>query len=332
MIATDAWFPQVNGVVRTLDNVSKALRNLGHDVFVFSHEGKKTWTLPSYKEIQLAYYSQNEIAAAVKEFNPDYIHIATEGPLGLAVRKYCLRNDIKFTTGYHTRFAEYIEARLPLPGVKRLIYSILRWFHKPSQTVLAPTASITRDLEQRGFRDVFTWTRGVDHEVFRDYGETSSPQMQEPIMVYVGRIAVEKGIEDFLKIKTKGTKLVIGDGPLREKLESKYPDAIFTGYLFGEELARKINTADVFVFPSKSDTFGLVMLEAMACGLPVAAYPVEGPIDVVREGFSGCLDENLEIAVKNALKLNRKDAKAHAATFTWQNTAEQFFDKLVPLH
>ncbi|MEM9277833.1 MAG: glycosyltransferase family 1 protein [Pseudomonadota bacterium] len=328
MIATDAWYPQVNGVVRTLDNVTRNLRELGHEVKIVSHEGKKTWGLPSYPEIQIAFFSQKEIAKLVKEFDPHSIHIATEGPIGFAMRKYCLKNGLKFTTGFHTRFAEYAQARIPFPGVESFAYSILRWFHKPSSAVLAPTTSVTRSLEARNFNNVVTWTRGVDHENFQDYGEKPPKDFEHPVMVYVGRLAVEKGIDDFLQLKHPGTKLVIGDGPSRPALEKKYPDVVFTGYLFGEELARKISSGNVFVFPSKTDTFGLVMLEAMACGLPVAAYPVTGPIDVVEHGYSGWLDDDLEVAVAKAVKLKRKDAIEYAARFTWMNTAIMFFENL----
>ena len=330
LIVTDAWYPQVNGVVRTLDSVAGELRKLGHDVRILSHEGKKTWSLPSYAEIQLAFYSQKEISQIFAEIEPDCVHIATEGPIGFAVRRYCIRNGLSFTTGFHTRFAEYIEARIPLPGAKAIAYKLLRWFHKPSTAVLVPTVSVKRGLDEREFRNVVTWTRGVDHQTFREYREEAPQTLERPILVYVGRIAVEKGIEEFLRTETPGTKLVIGDGPQRAALERKYPDVVFAGYLFGEELARKISGGDVFVFPSKTDTFGLVMLEAMACGLPVAAYPVTGPIDVVEDGFSGCLDDDLGLAIKGALKLKRRDAIAYAAKFTWRNTAVMFLDNLVP--
>ncbi len=331
IIATDAWHPQVNGVVRTLDNVSTELRKLGHDVKILSHEGKRTFGLPSYPEIKLAWYRQSEIRKFVEDFKPHFIHIATEGPVGLAMRRYCIKNKLAFTTGFHTRFAEYAEARVPLPGVLRLSYAMLRTFHKPSAAVLAPTQSITRELQERGFRNVITWTRGVDHGTFKNYREEAPPEWKRPVMVYVGRLAVEKGIDDFLKLPNQGTKLVIGDGPNRKAMEKKFPDAVFTGYLFKEELARKINCGDVFVFPSKTDTFGLVMLEAMACGLPVAAYPVTGPIDVVEHGFSGYLDNDLEKAVEGALKLSREDAIEYAGRFTWKNTAQMMFDQLVPV-
>ncbi len=330
MIATDAWYPQVNGVVRTLDNVVTNLRELGHEVFLLSHEGKKTLPMPTYPEIRLAWISLKEIGDMVSEFDPEFIHIATEGPIGFQMRRYCMKHGLAFTTGYHTRFAEYAEARLPLPGVKAFSYSILRWFHGPSKAVLTPTKTISKDLEERGFSNVVTWTRGVDQDNFQDYGEKPNDEWQHPILVYVGRLAVEKGIDDFLNLKTGGTKLVIGDGPNRSQLAKKYPDAVFTGYLFKEELAREINKGDIFVFPSKTDTFGLVMLEAMACGLPVAAYPCAGPIDVVEHGFSGFLDDDLEKAVEGAVKLKSEDAISYASRFTWRNTAIMMFDNLVP--
>jgi len=329
LLATDAWYPQVNGVVRTLDNVTQELRKMGHHVQILSHDGKKTWGLPSYPEIQLAFYSQSEIRNFVEDFQPDFIHIATEGPIGMAMRKYCIKNNILFTTGFHTRFAEYVEARIPLPGLKQIAYGFLRNFHKSSAAVLSPTKTVSSELESRGFRNVITWTRGVDHETFQDYGKDVVESLKSPILVYVGRLAVEKGIDDFLKLKNPGSKLVIGDGPSRAALQKKYPEVTFTGYLFGEELARKISTGDIFVFPSKTDTFGLVMLEAMACGLPVAAYPVMGPIDVVENGFSGALDDNLENAVSMALKLKPQDAIAHASKFTWFKTSAMMFDHLV---
>jgi len=333
LIATDAWYPQVNGVVRTIDNVSNELRKSGHCVEIISHDGKKTWGMPSYQEIRLAFYAQSEVRERVETLNPDFIHIATEGPIGLAFRKFCLKNKLPFTTGFHTRFADYLEARLPIPGIKTVAYQALRWFHSGSGAVLAPTRTVTRELEKRGFANVVTWTRGVDHERFKPSEENpaADERREKPILVYVGRLAVEKGIEDFLELDHPGSKLVIGDGPMKKALERKYPDATFTGYLFGEELSRTMATGDVFVFPSRTDTFGLVILEAMACGLPVAAYPVMGPIDVVRDGYSGALDEDLGIAVQRALKLNREDATEYASRFTWHNTAQQFLDNLVPL-
>ena len=328
LVATDAWYPQVNGVVRTWDNVSAALKEMGHEVRILSHQGKRTFSLPSYKEIGLAWFSQNEIRDIISEFGPDNIHIATEGPIGLAVRRYCLNHGLEFTTSYHTRFAEYAQARLPIPGVERLAYRFLRWFHRPSQAVLAPTKMVSKELKERGFKRVFTWTRGVDHATFRDYGEKAPANWNKPIMVYVGRLAVEKGIDDFLELPNQGTKLVIGDGPNREMLQMKYPKCHFTGYLFGEALARMVNRGDVFVFPSKTDTFGLVMIEAMACGLPVAAYPVTGPVDVVEHGVSGYLDDDLEVAVDAALELAPESALKHASAFTWQNTAHMLLEHL----
>jgi len=241
------------------------------------------------------------------------------------------QNKLAYTTGFHTRFAEYAEARIPLSFVKTLVYRLLRWFHKNSTAILAPTKTVSLELESRGFKNVVTWTRGVDRETFKPFAKQHTTEMERPVLVYVGRIAVEKGIEDFLKLESPGTKLAIGDGPLRHVFEEKYPEVVFTGYLFGEDLARKIAIGDVFVFPSKTDTFGLVMLEAMACGLPVAAYPVMGPVDVVDDGYSGALEDDLNDAVSRALKLDRNNVIEYASRFGWRKTAEQFFDNLAPI-
>ncbi len=331
LIATDAWRPQVNGVVRTLEKVLEGLQGKGQDVAMLTPQGRKTLGLPGYSEIPLTWISQKAIAREISAFAPDSIHIATEGPIGHAVRKWCLHNDFAFTTSYHTRFAEYLSLRLPLPGVEKLAYAILRRFHAPSKRVLVPTAGITRDLEQRGFAKVVTWTRGVDHQLFRplENPPCKAIQVNKPVLVYVGRVAVEKGLEDFLKVDVPGTKLVIGDGPSRKDLQARYPDAQFVGYKHGEELVSAMGKGDVFVFPSRTDTFGLVMLEAMACGMPVAAYPVTGPIDVVEDGVSGALDENLSVAIMRARCLKTEDAIARAQQFTWHKTVDQFVDNLV---
>lgn len=328
LIASDAWYPQVNGVVRTLDEVTESLRDLGHDIGMLTSQGRRTMGLPGYPEIQLGWISQKDISTYVDKFKPDCIHIATEGPIGMAVRRWCLRHDVNFTTGYHTRFPEYVAMRIPLPGIEKLTYAVLRRFHGPSHAVLAPTPSITRQLQEKGFDNVVTWTRGVDHEQFRPVKQDLPRHGPGPVMAYTGRIAVEKGLEDFLAADVSGTKVVIGDGPARKFLQAKYPDAVFTGYKFGEDLTANMAACDVFVFPSRTDTFGLVLLEAMACGLPVAAYPVPGPIDVVEHGVSGWLDEDLAAAIQNAITLAPADAIARAAKFSWAETARQFVRNL----
>ena len=333
LIATDAWLPQVNGVVRTLDNVRSELIKMGHVVHMLTPEGRRTIGIPGYREIQLAFPSRRTVAREIEAFGPQAIHIATEGPIGQRMRGYCLRNNLHFTTSYHSRFPEYVAARIPLPGIEALTYRIVRNFHRPAKATLAPTKTITEDLLARGFPAAQTWTRGVDHSMFRDIpksGRVTYPG-DGPVMIHCGRLAVEKNVAAFLDMEIEGTKVVIGDGPMRASMEEAHPNVIFTGYMFGEELVRYLAGGDVFVFPSRTDTFGLVMIEAMACGLPVAAFPVPGPIDVVTDGESGALDEDLAKATKRALTIPRKQARARAAEFTWERTAQMLFDALVPI-
>lgn len=329
LIATDAWLPQVNGVVRTLSHVRGELAALGHDIEIFNGGEGRSWALPGYREIRLRFPGRQCVDRIMAGTNPDAVHIATEGPVGMAMRRYCLRHRLPFTTSYHTRFPQYLSSRVPLPGVESATYRWLRRFHGPSRAVLTPAPAITRELQDRGFTNAVSWTRGVDHTLFRP-SEAREPRGNRPLrMVYVGRVAVEKGIEDFLRTPVAGEKTVIGDGPARAGLEKRFRDARFTGYLFGHDLVRALGAADVFVFPSRTDTFGLVMLEAMACGLPVAAYPVAGPIDVVEHGVSGWLDEDLGVAIERAATLPREAAIARAAKFSWRETATQFLEALV---
>jgi 1,2-diacylglycerol 3-alpha-glucosyltransferase/glucuronosyltransferase len=327
-IVTDAWFPQVNGVVRTLSAVAGELAKTGHEVKVVSPEGRRSLPMPLYPEIPLAFVTSRSLGRELAAIAPDAIYIATEGPLGWAVRNWCARRRIPFSSGFHTRFADYLALRLPLPGLAALSWSILRKFHGPSRNVLVPTRSIARDLEVRGFVNVKTWTRGVDHTLFRPF-ERSALELPRPISLYVGRLAPEKNIEAFLSLDLPGTKLMIGDGPQRPELERRFPDAVFFGYRFGEELARMIASADVFVFPSLTDTFGLVMLEAMACGTPIAAFDVPSPIDVVEEGVTGALDKHLKLAILRALELDRDKVHQGSRRFTWERTAQIFVESLV---
>ena len=331
LIATDAWRPQVNGVVRTIENVAEQLEIAGGEVRLLTPEGRRTVALPSYPEIRLAWLSQKEIADAMADFGPDHVHVSTEGPIGLAVRRWCVRRGLPFTTGYHTRFPEYLAARFRILGALWSAYTALRRFHRPSRGVMVPTPSMALELEERGFKEVKTWTRGVDHARFRPLPGGQSASLPGPRLVYVGRLSMEKNIEAFLDAETPGSKVVIGDGPDRKALETRYPEAHFTGYLFGDDLAREISGCDVFVFPSRSDTFGLVMIEAMACGLPVAAYPAPGPVDVVEHGVSGWLDEDLSVAIENALSLDPASAIARAREYTWAESARQFADSLAPI-
>ncbi len=329
-IVTDAWFPQVNGVVRTLNAVADELAKIGHEVKVVSPEGRRFMPMPLYPEIPLAFATSRSLGRELTAIAPDAIYIATEGPMGWAARNWCARRNIPFSSGFHTRFADYLALRLPLPGLAALSWSILRKFHGPSRNVLVPTRSVAHDLEARGFVNVKTWTRGVDHTLFRPY-ERNALDLPRPILLYVGRMAPEKNIEAFLSLDLPGTKLMIGDGPQRPELERRFPGAVFFGYRFGEELARMIASADVFVFPSLTDTFGLVMLEAMACGTPIAAFDVPSPIDVVEEGVTGALDKHLKLAVLRALELDRDKVHWASREFTWERTAQIFVESLVPI-
>jgi glycosyltransferase involved in cell wall biosynthesis len=284
--------------------------------------------MPFYPEIPLAFASWRSIGRELTAIAPDAIYIATEGPLGWAVRNWCVGRKIPFSSGFHTRFADYLALRLPLPGLAALSWSILRKFHGPSRNVLVPTRSVAEDLEGRGFVNIKTWTRGVDHRLFRPY-ERTALDLPRPISLFAGRLAPEKNIEAFLNLDLPGSKLVIGDGPQRPDLERRFPQAVFFGYRFGEELARMMASADVFVFPSLTDTFGLVMLEAMACGTPIAAFDVPSPIDVIEEGITGALDKHLKLAILRALSLDRDKVHQGSRRFTWERTAQIFLDSLV---
>jgi glycosyltransferase involved in cell wall biosynthesis len=330
LIVTDAWSPQVNGVVRTLTATAAALETLGHRVTLVTPEGRPTVPLPLYAEIRVAITSRADVGRSIEAAAPDAIYIATEGPLGLAARSWCLIRAMRFATGFHSRFPEFAAARLPVPGVRELGYGFLRWFHGPSSAVLVPTAAVARDIAAAGFPNVRTWTRGVDHHLFHPDRRTGKTGLAGPILLYAGRVAAEKGIADFLEVKTPGTKVVVGDGPDRQRFAARYPGVVFAGYQFGEDLARWMADADVKVFPSRVDTFGLVMLEAMASGTPVAAYPVPGPIDVVADGVSGALDADLDAAIARALAIPREAARDHALNFTWERTARVFADLMVP--
>lgn len=330
LIVTDAWYPQVNGVVRTLDAVGNELKRRGHDVFFLTPEGRRSWPMPFYTEISLTRTSAASIGLEIDTIAPDAIQIATEGPLGWAARRACLERGVPFTTAFHTRFAEYAAARLPLPGVARAGWAVLRHFHRPSQGVMAPTRSIGRELETRGFRNVRVWTRGVDHDLFKPYSR-GHLDLPRPILLYSGRLAVEKGIKDFLGMDVPGTKVLVGDGPERARLEERFPGAVFLGFRHGEDYARTMDAADVLVFPSRTDTFGLVMLEAMACGTPVAAYDVPNSIDVLKAGVTGILGSDLGAAARAALTLDRSAVHAAAKDFTWERTAAMFESWLTPI-
>ena len=327
IIVTDAWYPQVNGVVRTLDETSKQLKKLGHEVKLITPEGFLTIPCPTYPEIRLSLFPGAKVSSMIREFNPDCLHISTEGPLGLSARGYASRNGLAFTSAYHTRFPEYVHARTKLP--LKLTYSFLRWFHSRSELVMVPTEEVKKDLIKYKIGNPKIWSRGVDLEIFKP--KKGRRKNKKPILLNVGRVAVEKNLEEFLKIDLPYEKWVVGDGPALKELKKKYPEVIFHGAKNKEELEYYYNKADVFVFPSKTDTFGLVLLEAMACGLPVAAFPVSGPLDVIGSSNAGCLNSSLKEACKKALLIPRKVPREYAKTFSWEATSKTFETYLVSI-
>lgn len=324
-IVTDAWHPQTNGVVRTLSTTRDLLSAQGHEVRVIEPGLFRSFPCPTYPEIRLAWRPSSQLHRELHAFHPDYVHIATEGPLGMAARSYCIKRGWPYTTSYHTQFPEYLRARAPIPLAWS--YAWLRRFHGAAQRIMVATPSMQAQLESRGFDKLARWSRGVDVDLFNPT-RGKALNLPRPISLYLGRVAVEKNIEEFLKLNLPGTQLVIGDGPARDALQRAYPSAIFLGYKYGEELAALVAAADVFVFPSRTDTFGLVLLEAMASGVPVAAYPVTGPIDVVKEGVTGALNHDLHAATLAALTMDRRACREHALQFTWQNATKQFYGNL----
>jgi glycosyltransferase involved in cell wall biosynthesis len=329
LIVTDAWQPQVNGVVRTLGNTCAHLSAMGLEVDLLTPLSFMTLPCPSYPEIRLSLTSHRRVQALIEQFDPDALHIATEGPLGWAARKAALRNGWAFTTAYHTRFPEYIKARLGVP--LRWSYALLRQFHGVASSVLAPTPAIAQELQSRGFSNVQHWSRGVAHDIFYPQAEQRPINRDRPVFLYAGRLSVEKNIEAFLELELPGQKWVAGEGPLSKVLKRKYPQARYLGVLSQHELALIYRQADVFVFPSLTDTFGLVMAEAMACGLPVAAFPVAGPIDVVGHSGAGVLHHDLRQACLACLEIDRHKPLQRAARFTWPIATEQFYRALAPM-
>ena len=328
LMVSDAWTPQVNGVVRTLAAVANELRAAGDVVEVIGPDRFPTMPMPSYPEIRLALLPRLRLAKMVDAFGPTAIDIATEGPLGWAMRRLCIRRGWPFTTSFHTRFPEYLQARTRLPP--RLAWAVLRRFHNAAAGTFAATASLQEELRGRGFTHVLPWTRGVDLALFSQGPVDDFAELPRPIFLYAGRVAVEKNIEAFLNLDLPGTKVVVGDGPQRAELQRRFPAAHFAGWRIGEELARAYRAADVFVFPSRTDTFGLVLLEALASGVPVAAYPVPGPIDVLDGAAVGVLDEDLAGAVRRALEIPPDRCRAFALGYSWQASSQQFLDNLRP--
>ncbi len=328
-IVTDAWHPQVNGVVRTLDTVIGILRARGHEVLVIAPDQFRSMPCPTYPEIRLAFVWPAHIGAMLTEFAPDAIHLSTEGPLCIAARHYCVGQDLAFTTAYHTQFPDYVARRTGVSA--EIIWPAIRRFHRRAQRVMVSTRTMADELTLRGIGPIAMWGRGVDTDVF--HPDAAPPalyaDLPRPIHLYVGRVAVEKNIEAFLALETTGSKVVVGDGPQLESLRAAYPQANFAGQQSGAALAGYYAGADVFVFPSTTDTFGLVMIEAMACGTPVAAYPVTGPVDVLKpEG--GVMDADLGAAIARALTLDRVKVAAFGQGFSWDDSADQFLAALYP--
>ena len=326
-VITDAWYPQVNGVVRTLTNIGRELEHLGHTVGFITPDRFRNLPCPSYPEIRLALASPAAVGRRIEAFAPQALHIATEGPLGMAARRFALRRMIPFTTSFHTRFPEYVHARIRLPVAWS--YAWLRKFHAPARAVMVATETMRRDLGHYGFERLVIWSRGVDMTQFQP-GPKSFPEDRRPILLYVGRVAVEKNVGDFLRLDASGTKYVVGDGPQLKALKRLYPAVRFVGAKYGDELARYYSGADVLVFPSRTDTFGNVILEALASGVPVAAYPCPGPNDIIADHPVGALDEDLGRAVRRALEASPETCRAFAHGYSWRASAEQFLGNLSP--
>ena len=304
LIITDAWYPQTNGVVRTMDNLGQQLQKRGHEVKYIT---PNAWP---------------KINKMIKQYNPQVVHISTEGPLGFFGRKYCLKNNIKFTTSYHTKFPDYVYARTKIPV--KFSYRFMRFFHKHSQSILVTTQTMKKELAENGFNEdqLKVWTRGVEHDVFGN--GIKIKDFKGPVWIYVGRVAVEKNIKAFLDLDIEGTKIVVGDGPQMNEVKKKYPDAIFTGMLGDKDIANYLASSDVFVFPSKTDTFGIVLIEALSAGLPIAGFKVPGPIDITGGTEVDALDNDLKTSALKALKIDREKCKALAQKYTWQECATIF--------
>jgi len=337
-LATDAWKPQLNGVVRTLEETVSRLGARGHQVLTVTPDQFANLPMPFYPEIRLALTPYRGVARKLAAFSPDIVHIATEGPIGWATRRWCLKHAVPFTTAFHTRFPDYVAVRTGLSAER--FWPVMQRFHAPSRAVLAATPSLRRELVGRGIGPVVPWSRGIDAGLFHPNvdQDPAIACLPGPILLYVGRVAPEKGLGDFLRAKHPGSKVVVGDGPALAALKARYPDAHFLGRLTGSALASAYASADCFVFPSRSDTFGLVMVEALACGVPVAGFPVQGPIDIVgpvgRGGMNellgpvGAVDEDLDTAIARAIQCRREDCARYGAEFSWDAATDQFVTAL----
>jgi glycosyltransferase involved in cell wall biosynthesis len=328
LLATDAWHPQVNGVVRTWETSIRHLQRRGHEVSVLEPSQFPSVPAPRYPEIRLGYPRRRTVERTLREFRPDVVHIATEGPVGLGIRAACRRHRFRFTTSYHSKFPEFLNHLLHVPV--GWTYRYMRWFHSASSGVFVSTPALEAELAGHGFRNMRRWSRGIDLSLFRPYPKSWT--YPRPVALYAGRVSREKNLEAFLSIDAPGTKVVVGDGPIRETLAAKYPKAVFLGYRSGAALAEAYSNADVFVFPSTTDTFGLVMIEAMACGVPVAAYPVVGPVDVVTAPGVGALNADLATAMAEALRTgDRVACVRHAGTFSWETCTDQLLAGFLPV-
>jgi glycosyltransferase involved in cell wall biosynthesis len=325
LVATDTWHPQVNGVLRSLLATACAAERMGVTFVFLNFEGLRTVRVPSYPEIRLAVPRPSVIAKRIEAASADRIHIATEGPIGHLVRRYCLQVGRTFTTSFHTRIPDYLSARLPFPG--SWAWAWLRNYHAPSAGVMVATRALGKELVERGFRNVMLAPFGVDTEHFhpRPGADLGLPR---PVFLSVGRIAVEKNLASFLALDLPGSKVVVGDGPARAELSRRYPDVVFLGRQEGNQLAATYAAADVFVFPSRTDTFGLVLLEALASGVPVAAFPVPGPRDIIGSAPIGVLDHNLRSACMQALQVSRPECRSYVLNMTWEASARCFIDNV----
>jgi glycosyltransferase involved in cell wall biosynthesis len=328
LIATDAWHPQVNGVVRTLTSLANSASGLGEEIAFLTPDGFPSMPVPTYPGLRIALPNRREIARRIEAIAPDAIHIATEGPIGWAARAYCRRHKLAFTTSYTTRFPEYVSVRTGIP--ESLGYAVMRKFHSASSMVMVATDSLRRELAGRGFRRLGNWTRGVNTELFRP-DDPALLDLPRPIFMTMGRVAVEKNLEAFLSLDLPGSMVVIGDGPQKAELEHKFPRAHFLGEKKGRDLSSHLAAADVFVFPSLTDTFGVVQLEALACGTPVAAFPVTGPLDVIADHPIGAIDHDLRAACLRALEMSRDTCRNFALERSWENSARQFLGNLTAL-
>lgn len=327
-VVTDAWLPQINGVVRSIQNTNRELERMGIEVAMVTPQTFRNVPCPTYPEIRLSVATYWQVARAIQAAAPDAVHIATEGPLGILARRWCLKNNVSFSTSYHTRFPEYVAARFPVPI--HWMQAFVRWFHNAGNGCMVATASLERELARLGLRNLLRWSRGIDQSLFSPRPLEDLPfGLPRPIFLTVGRVSVEKNLPAFLDLNLPGSKVVVGDGPARVDLQRRYPDVLFTGLKTGRDLANAYAQADVFVFPSRTDTFGNTILEALASGVPVAAYPVTGPIDIIEPGsHAGALHEDLQQACLAALQCSREDARALARKFTWEAASRQFLDNV----